>query len=167
MDIERFQKALEGRASLAQIGPDELRVLLSYCEARTYFPGQALWTAGELREYAFLLVTGRVEQKASSYDGRWTERFSEPGTILGISALVEGWPYHSSAFAIERAEVLLFSRANFNAIFDAREPVAFCLIDAIGEHLIQDMRGANRRLQEVFGNPADTLRSLRRRVRDD
>jgi CRP/FNR family transcriptional regulator, cyclic AMP receptor protein len=62
---------------------------------------------------------------------------------------------------------LRVARESFEALFEARESVAFYLIDAIGDYLIADMRQANRRLQEVFGHPAETLRSLRRRVRDD
>lgn len=167
MDIERYLEALRGKQAMARFDDDELRVLLGACEERFLQSKAPLWSSEEVRSHAFILVSGGIERHTKTHAGRTTQQYAEPGMWLSLSALVRPWPYHSSAHAMEQTELLTLSRAKFLELFEDREPAAYKLVEAIGEYLVSDMRKANGRLQEVFGQPAETLMMLRRRSREE
>ena len=167
MDVEGYFEALRGRDEMSRFDDDELRALIEACEPRLLQSASPLWVSDEVRSHAFILVSGGIERHTKTHAGRVVQQHSAPGTLLSLSALVKPWEYHSSAHAMEQTEVLALSRATFLNLFDAREPVAYKLVDAIGEYLVADMRKANGRLQDVFGRPAETLMMLRRRIRED
>jgi len=158
---------LAGRSYLADFERDELERLVDACETRVYLPGEALWAVGEKRSGAFIIVTGRVERKVRITGSRRNEQYGETGSILSLSALVSDWEFHSSAYALERTEILMLTRDAFEKLFEAEDIVAYKLVDQIAAYLVRDMRRANERVQEVFGRPAETLRMLRRRIRED
>ena len=162
-----YIEALAGRAALAGFTPDELRRVVESATPRVVHSGEPLWSAGEPRESVFILVSGRIERVIKSFSGRRVDHYAEPGALLSLVSLAGDWPYQSSAYALDRSEVLCLSRDAFLALFEAREPAAYHIVDALGEYLVADMHDANERLQQVFGHPAETLRGLRRRVRED
>lgn len=167
MDIELYVDALRGKAAMQRFDDDELRKLVAACEERVLQPSSSLWVSDEPRTHAFILVAGSIERTTKTHAGRVIQQYNAPGTLLSLSALVKPWAYHSTAHALEKTVVLALSRARFVELFDARETLAYDLVDAIGEYLVDDMRNANGRLQEVFGRPAETLMMLRRRIRED
>jgi CRP/FNR family transcriptional regulator, cyclic AMP receptor protein len=93
------------------------------------------------------------------------DQIGSPGEIVGLSYVVKEWRHQSAASAVERTELLRLKRESFQKLFDAEDMAAYRLVDRLAEEVVQEMRDANRRLHEVFGNPAETLRNLRRRVR--
>ncbi len=160
VDILAEQGLLSGleRADLAE--------LVDAGEHLTVMPGQALWAPGDVKDAAYILLAGRVE---ISYrvqpDGQRRDQITEPGSLMTLSSLVYPWPHGSAGTPLERSQVLRLTREAFADLFEARRPAAFVLVDAIADDLVQEMRDANRRLHEVFGHPAETLRMLRRRSR--
>ena len=145
---------------------EELLRLVQACEKKTLAPREPLWAVGSQGGAAFILIQGRVEQVQRLHpDGVRTYQFERPGELLAVSYLVKGWEHQSAASALERTELLRLDRQAFQALFDAEEMAAYRLVDRIAEEVVQEMRDANGRLHEVFGNPAETLRNLRRRVR--
>lgn len=167
MDVGHYFEALFGHDEMSRFEDDELRKLIGACEERMLQSSTPLWVSDQVRSHAFILVSGSIERHTRTHAGRIVQQHSAPGTLLSLSALVKPWAYHSSAHALEQAEVLALSRATFLELFEDREPVAYKLVDAIGEYLVADMRKANGRLQDVFGRPAETLMMLRRRSRED
>lgn len=165
--VDKYFEILDGRSGMSRFDEDELRLLLAACEEQSLRAKQPLWVSEDIRKAAYILASGRLERTTKTHSGRIHEQYSEPGTMLSLSALVKPWPYHSTLYAEERSTVLALTRARFVEMFDARESVAYKLVDAIGEYLVADMRNANERLQEVFGQPAETLMMLRRRIRED
>lgn len=167
MKKDEYVEKLFGQGYLADFTRDELGRLVDACKSRVYLPGEALWAVGERRAGAFVIVSGRVERKVRITGSRRNEQYGERGRILALSALVSEWQFHSSAYALERTEVLILTRKAFDRLFDAEDIVAYKLVDQIAAYLVRDMRRANERVQEVFGRPAETLRMLRRRIRED
>ena len=167
MDTNQIIETIRGREVMSRFDDDELRALVEACQLRVLQTSDPLWVSEQVRTHAFILVSGVIERHTRTHAGRVRNQHSVPGTILSISALVKPWTYHSSAQALETTELLALSRATFLELFDAREMVAYKLVDAIGEYLVADMRKANGRLQDVFGRPAETLMMLRRRIRED
>lgn len=165
-DVERYSEILSKSSTFSSFEEDELQELIQHCERKILAPRESLWAVGAKGDAAFILIEGRVEQtKRLPPDGQRVEHFSQPGTILGLSYLVQGWNHQSAASVAERSEFLRLSKSRFQEMFDAQESASFHLVDHIAENLVAEMRDANRRLHEVFGNPAETLRTLRRRVR--
>lgn len=146
---------------------DELRALIDASETRIILDGQSLWGPGESRHACFVLLSGVIERRYPGTSRVIMESFEIPGDVLSWSALVGSEGYYSAAYAKERAEVLVLTREKFQALFAADAPVAYALIDLISTYLANDMHAANTRLKDVFGRPAETLRMLRRRIRED
>lgn len=167
MDVEQIVQTLDGRATLSRYERDELTLLVTSCEERLLQQREPLWVVDDVRSHAYILLDGKLERSSKTHSGRAMQQLTEPGTMLSLSALVNPWPYYSTCVATEKSTLLALSRARFLELFDAREPVAYKLVDAIGEYLVADMRKANERLQDVFGRPAETLMMLRRRIRED
>lgn len=145
----------------------ELLGLLERCTLRAAHVGEALWSAGEPGDAAFILITGCVERSQHVRpQGHRLEQFREPGALMSLSSLVQPWPHTSTGSPTAHTEVLEIRREDFEALFTERHPAAYLLIDAIAENLVHEMRDANTRLHAVFGHPAETLRLLRRRLRE-
>ncbi|MEZ4462873.1 MAG: Crp/Fnr family transcriptional regulator [bacterium] len=160
-------EVLEGQGALIDFSPDELERFVAACNHRVFAAGEALWTIDQKRQSAFFLVDGVIERRIQTSLNQEVDQFGLPGVPLSLSALISDWEYHSGAYTLIRSEVLELTRDAFEALLEAKDPVAYRLIDLIATYLVDDMRRANARLQEVFGRPAETLRTLRRRIRED
>ena len=142
--------------------------LIAQSELATYNVGQPLWCEGDVAKETFFLIEGRLERsRMVRPDGLRTEQVSEPGTPISIESLVKGWQHTSTCKPLERTKVLGFRREAFRQMFEQGDPVAYDLVDAISEDLVKQMRDTNERLHKVFGQPAETLRILRRRMREE
>ena len=143
-----------------------LERLIETSERRTLMTGGSLWSQGDRTAATYILLSGCVEMTDTVQpDGQRTEQIDEAGALLGLAALAGDWSHESSAYTVERTEVLRLERETFEEMFEARRAVAHRLIDAMAEQLVDEMRDANQRLREVFGQPGETLRTLRRRAR--
>ena len=152
---------------LAELDDRELSALVERCDSRRFVTGEALWTVGEKGESAFVLCSGRVEIAwRVQPDGQKKKQITDPGSLMGLPHLIHAWAHESSAYPLERTEVLRIDQSDFRELFDAQHPAAYRLVDAVAEELVGEVRDANRRLQEVFGRPAETLRTLRRRTHE-
>lgn len=165
-DREKYAEVLKGVAPFAEFSSEELSTLIEAGEPKVLAPREPLWAVGSREDSMYILLEGRIEQiQRHPPDRQQVRQYSRPGCMLGLSYLVKGWRHQSSAVAQERTTLLRLHRSEFEKMFARGELVAFRLTDEIAENLVQEMRDANRRIQEVFGNPAETLRTLRRRVR--
>ena len=166
--IEEYAALIRQHELFASWDDEAIEALLTRCQPRVYNVGEALWTAGHVGQEAFILLSGRVERtRTVRPDGQRVEQYSQPGQLFSLSSLVQPWEHTSSATPLERTEVLCLEREAFRALFDDEHPAAFHIVDAIAENLVREMRDSNRRLHKVFGQPAETLRTLRRRMRED
>ncbi len=167
MESDAYEKRLRGSSHLGRLDEEALAEFVDRCEARKLIAGDALWKAGTRGESAYVVVSGHVELAWSVQPGgQHKDQITEPGTMVGLPHLIHPWEHESSAYPLETTEVLRLDRAQFQEMFEARHPAAYRLVDAVAEELVEEVRDANRRLQEVFGHPAETLRTLRRRAHD-
>lgn len=164
-DLPDARTILQAHPLFAELASSDLDTLLNACESATFLPGEPLWTADQALNAAYILLAGRVElTRHVQPDGLRTLQVSQPGTLLAQSSLVQSLPLQGTARALEKVKALRLPRAAFDALFAKDAPAAYILIDAIAESLVQDMHDTNRRLHDVFGQPAETLRTLRRRI---
>ncbi|WP_164856381.1 Crp/Fnr family transcriptional regulator [Lujinxingia sediminis] len=161
------REALRARPFFDTLSDEEFERLIDACDLRTLAPREVLWAVGRQGQSCYVLISGRLEQSLTRQPaGRKVTQIDRPGTFMALSYLVKPWRHHSSTIALERSVVLKLDRERFEAMFEAGDAVAFRLVDELAEALVQEMRDANERLHEVFGNPAETLRLLRRRTRN-
>lgn len=167
MADESYEEALGRADHIADLEQEEIEDLLEVTQSRTLVPGEPLWSVGEDGDGAYVLVSGRVELTLRVQpDGKQTRQVGTPGSWIALPHLAAEWEHESTAYPIERTEILKLERSDFWELFDQQHPAAFAVADAVAEQLVEEVRDANRRLQEVFGHPAETLRTLRRRARD-
>lgn len=150
----------------AALSPAVAGEFIASCEPFTAIAGQAIWSPSETKDAAYILVSGHIEVSSRVQpDGQREDHHVTPGGFLTLSSLVHSWKHESAGIALERSELLRLPRENFETLFEAAHPAALSLVDAIADDLVAEVRDANRRLHEVFGHPAETLRMLRRRSR--
>lgn len=164
-EISSYITILKSNPLFENLADHEFAPLLEKLEHITLLQGQPLWTSDNNPSAAFVLLSGRVEQsRRVEPDGLKKQHFGQPGTWLALSALVQTSPCLTTVVALERTTVLRLPRKEFQTLFEQDNPAAYILTDAIAECLVNDMYDTNRRLHEVFGYPAETLRTLRRRI---
>jgi len=167
MNKDKIFNILRVAEEFTNFKDDEIRQLADAAQTQVVLVGQPLWSLGEERHACYILLSGAIERRIQTSTGTIVQTFKIPGDVMSWSALVGTAGYYSSATATERSEVLVLQRETFQELFEAEVPASYALIDLIGNYLVDDMRAANARLKEVFGRPAETLRMLRRRVRED
>lgn len=167
MSSQDYRQICRRETHLGELDEEALEEFVEVCTSRTLVTGDALWTAGEVGDSAFVLLSGRVELSwRVQPEGQTQKQITQAGTLLGLPHLIHPWEHESSAIPLEPTEVLRIDRDDFEALFDRQHPAAYRLVDAVAETLVDEVRDANRRLHEVFGHPAETLRTLRRRAHD-
>lgn len=165
-DVDWYCEHLANTSFFESFDSGELSTLVRSCHRRSLAPREALWAVGTPGDSAYILVEGRLEQtRRLPPDDKVVDQLDEPGTMVGLSYLVKDWKHESAMTALERTELLQLRREAFRRMFDNEQVAAYRIVDKLAEQLVRQMREANDRLHEVFGNPAETLRTLRRRVR--
>ena len=168
MDTAELIDVMRLNAFFAPWSESALRRLIEGCTLRTLSAGEVLWSVGEPGESAYILISGRVERVREARPSEpKREQFSEPGALLSLVSLLQGWPHTSAATAQETTLALELPRAHFDRLFAERHPAAFALADAVSHRVMHQMREVNDRLHSVFGQPAETLTMLRRRLREE
>ena len=168
MDRNEVIEILQGSNAFGGLSRGELLQMVNACQRRTVHPGEAVWAVGEPTDATYILLRGRVERSVTVYpDGHRTTQYARPASLLSLHSLVQQLPHTSAGTALEQTEVLELARDSFEELFAAEHPASYAILDALAEELVSEMRDANRRLHEVFGHPAETLRMLRRRMRDE
>ena len=167
-DTAEYASIVRRHANFTAWDDASLSALLERCALRVCNVGEVVWRAGEEADAAYILLKGRLERtRAARPDAPRTEQYAEPGTLLSLSALAHNAAHTSTATPLERTELLVLSREAFHALFEQSNPAAYHLVDALATHVVHEMRDANQRLHRVFGQPAETLRMLRRRLREE
>lgn len=167
MDDQDYIDAFRHNEYLSELGAGAFDPLLESSNKRTFVSGEPLWSVGETGSGGYLLVSGCVELTwRTQPDGKQQRRVDEVGSILALAHLAGEWDHESAAYATERTDILELPRETFDRLFEAQAPIAYRMTDAITDRMIEEVRDANRRLQDVFGHPAETLRTLRRRAHD-
>ena len=165
-DLERYCNELSSTPFFKDYDPSELERLVEATESVTLASREALWAIRTPGDSAYILIDGGLEEiRHYPPDNKRVGQIDETGAILGLSYLVEDWDHESATTAVERTELLRLRRQTFRQMFEDGDTAAYRLVDRIAEQLVREMRDANDRMHDVFGNPAETLRTLRRRVR--
>jgi CRP-like cAMP-binding protein len=111
MTIEDDIAFLERVPLLQRLGTGALRILAIGAESYTLEAGQLLFAAGEAADCAYVLQEGALDLRPQRGDDGAV--VSEPGTLLGETALLSETQRPATATAVDDCRVLRISRAMF------------------------------------------------------
>lgn len=162
---EQLVDQLSGVRAFSGLERGAIETLVEATTRQRLMVGESLWKKGEQGGSAFILVSGRIEiSRRVQPDGQRNRQVNRVGALLSLPYLLEDWEHESSAYPVERSEVLELPGGQFRDMFEAGAPVAYAIVDAIADEQVEKVREVNDRLQRVFGQPAETLRMLKRRA---
>ncbi len=99
--------------------------------------GRVIYTPGETGEVLFILKRGRVQIYRLSAEGKKLVIATlEAGTFFGEMSVVGQGMYEAFAEALEPSLVCALSRKDLMHLLQAKPAVAFRLLEAIGERLL-------------------------------
>jgi CRP/FNR family cyclic AMP-dependent transcriptional regulator len=139
--------ALEPGSFLAELTPAERGDLESRGRVRDFARGDQLFVEGDQSSWVAVLLKGRV--KAFSYREHGGEALLAvrgPGALLGEVAAIDGLPRSATVSALEPAQALAVTAAEFRAFLQAHGRVSIIIM----RMLCQRWRDADRKRVE-FG----------------
>lgn len=99
--------------SFCAMSPESLQVFEQIVHSYFYPQGTMLFLEGQSSRGVFMLCSGRAKLSFSSGNGKSLMRVTEPGEILGLSAVISGRPYEVSAEMQNDGRVNFVQRETF------------------------------------------------------
>ena len=113
---------------LGDLRDDEVRVVLSYTQARRYPRGEAAIREGDIQNSLFLITAGRFEvEKHTPYGVRRTT-ILQVGEIFGLQSFLNYQPSSASVRAVDDSEVVVLSPTGFDQLRLAQPQLALRLV---------------------------------------
>ncbi len=140
---------------------EEMAVLASQVEVRTFAPRERIYKVGDLGPQAYVVISGKVTVFTVDQDQQEVV-IDEPGSgdFFGFASMLEQTPHQTSAMAIDESECLEVSRDDI-AVLLSRKPMAgMDLLTTLGRqvHAAQGLVRvrASRNPNEVIEKEATT-----------
>lgn len=96
------------------LSSDALKAFDSITFTTVYPAGSILYTEGQAPRGVFMLCNGRAKLSVTSSEGkRLITRVAEPGEVLGISCVISGKSYKSTAETLEPSQINFVKRDDF------------------------------------------------------
>jgi CRP-like cAMP-binding protein len=96
--------------------------------ARTYDPGEIIFSEYEPGDSFYLIQSGRVKISKIVGDIEKTIDILQPPEIFGEMAILEGTPRSATAITVDTVKVLEFNRANFEVLMMGNPQIALRLL---------------------------------------
>ena len=139
MDAEENLRKL---ALFQELPKKQLKSLAKWTTERTYQPGQAIVTQGQLGVGLYSIQSGRVRVTLETVSGPRDIRTMGPGESFGELALLDDKPRSATVTAMEPTTVLLLDKAQFLAELRTYPEIGLALIPV----LVQWIREADEKL---------------------
>ncbi|WP_338634960.1 aspartate ammonia-lyase [Spirobacillus cienkowskii] len=140
MDLASFPQF----SVFSNLSEHEMKTLVPYLENVTYSKGDVLYSPGLVRDKLRLILKGRIEVSAETFE------FEEPTTIYGpgqfvgeASLLKEGTLHKAKAVALTSVEMAIFTRQNFLKLMREHQEISCKIQMNIGSFVFGKLsRGA-------------------------
>ncbi len=140
MDLASFPQF----SVFSNLSEHEMKTLVPYLENITYSKGDVLYSPGLVRDKLRLILKGRIEVSAETFE------FEEPTTIYGpgqfvgeASLLKEGTLHKAKAVALTSVEMAIFTRQNFLKLMREHQEISCKIQMNIGSFVFGKLsRGA-------------------------
>ena len=115
---------------------DELAVLASQVELRSFAARQRIYKMGDPADRAYVLVSGAVQVTTIDEDQQEVV-FDEPrpGDFFGFASLFDGTPHQTTAIAIEKAVCIEVDRDDIFTLIQRKPHAAMDMMAVLGQHL--------------------------------
>ncbi len=147
----------------------EVREITRACERRTFEAGDVLFEQGDPAESLYMIENGELEVRAVG------EQVGEEvvlavlgsGTVVGEMAILEGTnPRSATVEVLSDTQAFVLSRKSFNKLREARRPVAYKLILNLAHIMGDRRRQTDKRVAEVFDDPATHIDAFESQVHE-
>jgi len=134
-----------------QLTTEELDVLAKHVFRQKAAKGTVLCKEGNQGDSLFFIISGIIEIKKESIDGRQTvlARFNK-GASVGEMSLIENSPRSATAVVIEDSELLILTTDNFERLVDSSPQVGIKILRNIAKSLSVRLRHTSGRFADVF-----------------
>jgi uncharacterized membrane protein len=115
---------------------DELAVLASQVELRSFAARQRIYKMGDPADRAYVLVSGAVQVTTIDEDQQEVV-FDEPrpGDFFGFASLFDATPHQTTAIAIETAVCIEVDRDDIFTLIQRKPHAAMDMMAVLGQHL--------------------------------
>lgn len=151
VELDYIKTLMCGVPQFDQLSTQELDIVSKHIFRRAVPAGTVLCREGAQGDSLFYIVDGKIEIRKESMDGRQTilARFKK-GASVGEMSLVEEASRSATAVAIEDAELLIFTRENFDRLVSNYPTVGLKIIKNIAKSLSARLRFTSGRFADVF-----------------
>jgi CRP-like cAMP-binding protein len=108
--------------------------------ARTFQPGEMIFSEFEPGDAFYLIQAGRVELVKIIGDLEKTLAILQPSEMFGEMALLDNSPRTATAIALDLVKVLEFNRQNFEALMLGNPPIALKLLKMFSKRFYEAKR---------------------------
>src|SRR5215475_3336958 len=131
-DIE----SLRGVPLFALLDGDELRVLATQVELRTFTARQRIYKIGDPAGHAYVLLSGAVQVTAID-DDQQDVVFDEPssGDFFGFASMLDQTPHQTNAVAVKDAMCLEVDRDDIFTLIQQKPHAGMDMLTVLGRHL--------------------------------
>lgn len=134
---------------LANFNANELTLLSSFGDSRSYQKDDVVITQGEENDHLYLVLKGKIEvlQEVDGVDQ--VVAVLEAGDSLGEVSIFDPGPASATVRAASEAEVWLITRDSLDGLHAANAKVAYRLLTRITTCLSKRMRDMNDKLVDL------------------
>ncbi|MBN8417796.1 MAG: cyclic nucleotide-binding domain-containing protein [Verrucomicrobia bacterium] len=134
---------------LANFNANELTLLSSFGDSRSYQKDDVVITQGEENDHLYLVLKGKIEvlQEVDGVDQ--VVAVLEAGDSLGEVSIFDPGPASATVRAASEAEVWLITRDSLDGLHAANPKVAYRLLTRITTCLSKRMRDMNDKLVDL------------------
>jgi CRP-like cAMP-binding protein len=153
----QFDDKLAKFTVFAELGADELHVLLEQSAIESYRAGERIINAGDIGHCMYVILRGNVRVTVKRGDGEIELASLSAGDFFGEVALVDDGPRSASVTAIDPCELLCITRTTLGVLAGLQPGAAIQLLAAIGRNLVARLRKGNQKYIDLLLSGGPTL----------
>lgn len=134
---------------LANFNANELALLSSFGDSRSYQPGDIVIRQGDENDHLYLVLKGKLEVLQEVDGADRVVAVLEAGDSLGEVSIFDPGPASATVRAGSEAEVWLITRDSLERLHTANPKVAYRLLTRITTCLSKRMRDMNDKLVDL------------------
>ena len=154
-------------ALFSGLSREEIRELVNLTEKRPVQAGELLFEQGEEAASLYIIQSGEVQVRATSPSGEEILlAVLGASTVVGELALLGGGARSATVEALSDCDIYQLKRDEFERLRHAMSPAAYKVILNITRTVETRRRQAERRIAEVFDDPAQHIELFASQVHD-
>ena len=130
----------------ANLSDNDLQILSNYLETLSVKKDVTLYSPGLIRDRLRLIVKGRIEVSAQTFDFEEPSTIYGPGQFLGEAALLEEGTLHKAkAQTVTDVDIIILTRAQFLKLMQEHQEISCRIQMNIGSYVFSKLaRGASQ-----------------------